>query len=798
MIEEFKKLKIKGGIFQEETTLDLFIGNNKDKIIYPNVSIIYGKNGTGKTTIADAFRNITGVDKKRIEISEFIDKDNKKVEPDEEEKKLIYVFNEEFIEENIKIESEGLNTIMIMGEEKNIDDEIKKLEPNYNKCIELLEEQKKEKDKYEDVKNKISPKYYIEEMKKELKGDGKWAGRDSKISGYKTNASVKDETYQKIIKIKPEKDEGQRRNEYYEEIKKLEEAKQGKKKIENKIVLDDINYEEKEKHIIELLKKVIEQPNLSEREKRIFKLLEEENGNYRLNEIKEYFSKSEENICPYCFRNIDKEYKSKLVMSIEKILTKEVDRHKKELESQKLNKIEIDLVDFKEIDENLVKSCEKEIEELNFNIDKVNKMIQQKIDNAYNQIVIHDLNINSKYKECRRLLYSLEKAREEFNKKVDDIKSIQKELKEINNEIAYYEIISSYNKYCEQNEKYENEKKKHENLKKEEEKIRKEIEKLKQKKENTIIAMEEINSDLEYIFYSNERLKIKNEGNKYILYSNNKKVNPKNVSTGEKNAIGLCYYFNYIMENKEKKEAYASRYLLVIDDPISSFDMENQIGMLSYLKYKLSQYIKGNEESKVLILTHDIQSFYNLNKIIVEIYECINKEKKSEKKKSGYINLLKLSDKKVSSINKREKINEYTALLKKVFDYGKEINDEDSYSIGNIMRKVVEAFSTFIYKKGINQILNEQEIMKVLDDGEQKYYQNIIFKIMFNMESHMEEKVKMVKFSDYISDEEKQRTAKDIICLLYKLNPIHIKEHLKDEEEKDVEKIIKEWEYKKR
>ena len=114
------------------------------------------------------------------------------------------------------------------------------------------------------------------------------------------------------------------------------------------------------------------------------------------------------------------------------------------------------------------------------------------------------------------------------------------------------------------------------------------------------------------------------------------------------------------------------------------------------------------------------------------------------------------------------------------------------------MRKVVEAFSTFIYKKGINQILNEQEIMKVLDDGEQKYYQNIIFKIMFNMESHMEEKVKMVKFSDYISDEEKQRTAKDIICLLYKLNPIHIKEHLKDEEEKDVEKIIKEWEYKKR
>lgn len=139
MIEEFKKLKIKGGIFQEETTLDLFIKNDK----YPNVSIIYGKNGSGKTTIADAFRNITGVYKRRIEISEFLDKDNKKVELDEEEKNLIYVFNEEFIEENIKIQAEGLNTIMIMGEEKDIDDKIKELEPNYNKCCKLLEEQKK-------------------------------------------------------------------------------------------------------------------------------------------------------------------------------------------------------------------------------------------------------------------------------------------------------------------------------------------------------------------------------------------------------------------------------------------------------------------------------------------------------------------------------------------------------------------------------------------------------------------------------------------------------------------------------
>lgn len=787
MIKEFKKLKIKGGIFQEETILDLFIRNSN---VYPNISIIYGKNGSGKTTIADAFRNITGVDKGRIEISEFIDEYNQKVELDEEEKKLIYVFDEEFIEENIKIELEGLNTIIVMGEEKDIDDKIKEIEPKYHECCKLLQKQEEEIIKYEDKKNIISPEYHIEEMKDKLKGDVNWAGRQSKIFGSKTNAPVNNQAYQKIIEIKPEKDKEQIHNDYYEGMKRLDEAKQGKKKIEQEIILDDINYKEKEENVINLLKKVIEEPKLSEREQRIFKLLKEKNCDDRLNEIKEYFSKSEINSCPYCFRDIDQQDKSELVMSIEKILTKEVDIHKKELEIQKLNKIEIDLVNFKEIDEELVKSCEKGIEDLNFNIDKANKLIQQKYDNVYNQIFIDNLDINSKYEECKILLSELDRARKKFNEEIVDIKPIQLELEKINNEIAYYEIIESYKKYSEQNKKYENEKKRCGDLKEEKEKIRKEIEILKQRKENTIIAMEEINSDLEYIFYSNKRLQIKNEGNKYILYSNNNKVKPANVSMGEKNAVGLCYYFNYIMENKEINEAYKSKYLLIIDDPISSFDTENQIGILSYLKYKLSQYIKGNKESKILILTHDIQSFYNLNKIIAEIYEGIG----IKKKKSECINLLKLSDKKVSSIEGK-KINEYTTLLKKVFNYGKEINDEESYSIGNIMRKVVEAFSTFIYKKGISQILNDEEIMKVLAEDEQRYYQNIIFKIMFNMESHMEEKVNSVNFSDYISDEEKQKTAKNIICLLYKLNPIHIKEHLRDEG--DLETIIEEWEYKK-
>ncbi len=59
-------------------------------------------------------------------------------------------------------------------------------------------------------------------------------------------------------------------------------------------------------------------------------------------------------------------------------------------------------------------------------------------------------------------------------------------------------------------------------------------------------------------------------------------------------------------------------------------------------------------------------------------------------------------------------------------------------------------------------------------------------------ESHTEEKVKSLEdFCNGISSEEKHRTAKDILCFLYLLNPIHISKHLA--EISNAKKTIAEW-----
>lgn len=50
MIEKIRKLKIKGGKFEKETTFEFFKNENQ------RVAIVYGRNGSGKSTIAKGFR----------------------------------------------------------------------------------------------------------------------------------------------------------------------------------------------------------------------------------------------------------------------------------------------------------------------------------------------------------------------------------------------------------------------------------------------------------------------------------------------------------------------------------------------------------------------------------------------------------------------------------------------------------------------------------------------------------------------------------------------------------------------
>lgn len=783
MIEDIASIKIRGGIFETETDLPIF---EKEKTQKPNFSLIYGKNGSGKSTISRGFRKLTGDEELQIESMELLDADGSTIEVCEEEKNNTYVFNEEFIEDNIKIEDDGLSAIVVMGAVKDVDDNIKQIQPTYEKSLSEAQAQKEVFNKYSDSDNNLCPEYYINKMQEALKGDNSWASRDAKIRNNKTNSKVRRNTYTQFVELHPTKSRDELVLVYDATMKKLEAAKSGSKRIET-VVPTLETFEDTENDIVNLLKEKIEKPVLSEREKSLFHILQDDNGNQKLTNIKNHFTGPQKISCPFCFQDVDEKYADDLVQSIEKILSKKVEEHQGKLLKARLSIFEVNLVAFNELSPEEVKECETKIGVLNSSIEQVNELINQKIENVYKPILNEGFCLKNKYDECVASLEELEEARKSFNEKTTATKPLIKELTNVNNEIAYYDLKELYEKYQKQIAEKKTEEEKSNKLNQTANDLRKKIEVLEQEKKNARIAMKAINDDLAYIFFSKTRLRIDYDHDKYVLYSHERLVEPGNVSVGERNAIGLCYFFNRIMENKDEEKVFNSKYLLVIDDPVSSFDMENRIGILSYLKYKLGQYLKGNDKSKFLLFTHDMQTFYDMRHFVLELL--------SSKYKNGaskYVRDWELKNKSVDKID-IQKRNEYTALLGTVFDYAdaEEIDTQYSVSIGNVMRKVMEAFGTFVYKKGMAQLSTDESIMANLSKEDQAYYENLMYRLVLNTGSHMEEKVKTIddmNFFDYISDADKRRTARDVICFLYKINPLHVKAHLQGKENA-VEKI---------
>lgn len=399
--------------------------------------------------------------------------------------------------------------------------------------------------------------------------------------------------------------------------------------------------------------------------------------------------------------------------------------------------------------------------------------------------------INAFLKQLNSALELLEHERIEYNKNVTATQPIIKELNRINGLIAYYDIKDFYNKYLSCIKQESKDRKEYSKIQAEFNKVAQDLNELEAKQKNVKIALSIINHNLSYIFFSSERFRIEYKNNNYVLLSNGKSVCPSQISQGERNIIGLCYFFASILHNQEENIAYTKDYLLVIDDPISSFDIENRTGIMSFLRYQLGKFLLGNMDTKAIIMTHDLLTFYDLGKVFDELtaeckskydVKCIHKQ-------------YELKNKKLISFSYKSR-QEYTELLKIVYNFA--LGDVTDYNliIGNIMRQVLEAFSTFQYKKGIEDISTDRDILNLLPDVYQTYFENLMYRLILNNGSHKLDQTKSMydmNFFAVISESEKQRTAKEILCFIYLLNKKHLLCHL--DGFRDVEQNLTQWCY---
>lgn len=785
-IEKIKGIKISGKLFAQQTSL-LFFNNNT------RMSILFGRNGSGKSTIAHAIRNIQKGPSEDLLEANFIDSARKDLIISKADLEEIYIYDEEFIETNIRIDEDGLQSIIMLGKQVENAKELDAKELDISKASEQLSLANKSHEKASDPSNRECPDYHIQAGKIILKNPGGWQERKTDIDGKKHN--ITDSVWTEICSGKHTGTLHELNKEFHENLLSYSRVKDiASTIIVEPNIIDIAKYSETK--ILNLLKREIEHPELSEREKRIVELINN-NRQTLVESAKTDFSNSNTKICPYCQQNITNEHRLSLLSSIAKVLGDAVAEFQEELRSCKLDNVAIEPESFDAIGIDITKPLIKSTKQVDALILAYNSEIDERINNIYTPKVLKQKGLEQKLGELNELLIILKNEIASFNKNVKNKNELRNKLINLNNQIAYLETQKEQKEYDRTSEK-KNElahtiTKQKLNIST----LLQSINDLKAKVANEHIAIEQINSSLQYIFYSKSRLYIEPQNNCYVLSVNGKHVRPKDVSTGERNVLALCYFFAKIFEERNIEDEFPTPCLLIIDDPISSFDRENKIGIHSFLRYKCAQIIEKNSQNRIVLMSHDLGTIFDFEKIAKEI--------KTENKGTGHQAgncTIQLCNNEI--ITMPSNIGEYTMLLKRAYEYavaGESRTNDDDLVIGNMLRRILEAYGTFEYKLGIEKLSCDETVLaKLSAEISPEKVKAYMYRLILHTESHFSETIYSLKDMNFFSvfeQSEKTDTARGIIAFLDILNHEHVMAHLargaKGSERTQIESNLKQW-----
>jgi len=300
-------------------TLELF-KKVKDGIKSHRICNVYGKNGTGKTTISKAISIKSNESTAKFDNFEGI-------ELVQEENHRVYVYNEEFIDGSIKINSAGIKTIVMFGKQKDLDDKIIMLKEEQKIKLKELEQKNQELVKYNDEKNLLSPLKYQKQISNILKDKDGWANRDKDIKGNVRATTIPNNICTDIANIKEENTREQALRGKFDTLLGIYN-KIDDKSTEITTELIKLNsFEMLHEEIEQLLRKKIDEPELTGRENKILTKIQDEGIKF-YEDVKLEFSSIRDDICPYCLQKVSISYKEELIKSINNLLNEEVERHK--------------------------------------------------------------------------------------------------------------------------------------------------------------------------------------------------------------------------------------------------------------------------------------------------------------------------------------------------------------------------------------------------------------------------------------------------------------------------------------
>ena len=173
MIKQIASLAVTGRCFSTERVLNFF---PKADV---RLSLVYGANGSGKSTISRAFQVLTQEADSDIS-ARALDAEGNEIAL---ASPAISVFNEEYIDANVKIDDDGLGSIVLLGEQVELQTQINTAQAQVDEEKRKLDVQKNALAPYLDCANPLSPQYHWERIRSILRDSSQWAKRDSEIRG---------------------------------------------------------------------------------------------------------------------------------------------------------------------------------------------------------------------------------------------------------------------------------------------------------------------------------------------------------------------------------------------------------------------------------------------------------------------------------------------------------------------------------------------------------------------------------------------------------------------------------------
>ena len=778
-------IRIEGRCFPTQTNLALF-PNDKHRIAF-----VYGRNGSGKSTLASSLAGKkSGLLPSGITRISAQDRNNCVLSNEADLLARTYIFDEAFVEEKVRVSKDGLDAIVMLGDAGELSDQINQKEKELSDIRKELAAKQETVLAYSDMNNPSSASYHDLQIRTALSSATGWASREKEIRSLARNASVTDSVVNSIIGMELPKETSEQIAESLKEgLSRLRSLKSGEL-MQDAPTIPDWVERLSEDAIRSALAEEIEKPDLSDREKRIFDAVEKF-GATQVHQAVAYFEQQDANYCPFCLRDISSEEKASLKETVEKALNAVADEHKENLAALKTQSLMLDYSQFEIAFPNLAKACSLAFDELAAGLAECNEGIDSKLDNLYRPIDLKSVNLSKRIDKLKLATTELQNAISTWNRDIKNTSNLQTKLQKENKALARIEIDQSL---IQRNKAYaarEQLKAETHLLEDSQRNCEAELSRLESMKSNINVALEEINDGLAFIFLDRSRLVLQGDNGVYSLYSNGSKVKPSDVSAGERNAIALCYFFTLIGKDKSRETAFSDEMLIVIDDPISSFDQENRIGILSFLRNQIKRAIVGNPETKVLCLTHD---GYSMNAFTKMRKELVNASKAAG---TGYEikfpDAFTLSD---GSLLKWELNNtRYSELLKTIYDYSLAPSSSLRPYIGNTARKVLEAFSTFEFGLGVTEFADSPDVLEKLSPKATKnYFSTLLFNMVIHSESHLADPVKIegiIETNSEYSSDSLDRVVKDTICLLYCLNKNHVLTHLSEYD--DADKTISGW-----